>query len=106
MWFSVIVDSGWFELFAPTRLPLAPLVLEAEGAIFTCLERVAHVRIVDCTRPGPLGNPFPVGDDQDVAVVCPCGSCANGPSGPTAPLPWRKAVMPAQQEPPAQTIFV
>ena len=70
MWFSVIVDSGWFELFAPTRLPLAPLVLEAEGAIFTCLERVAHVRIVDCTRPGPLGNPFPVGDDQDVAVVC------------------------------------
>ena len=70
MWFSVIVDSGWFELFAPTRLPLAPLVLEAEGAIFTCLERVAHVRIVDCTRPGPLGNPFPVGEDQDVAVVC------------------------------------
>jgi hypothetical protein len=59
MWFSVIVDSGWFELFAPTRLPLAPLVLEAEGAIFTCLERVAHVRIVDCKRPGPLGNPFP-----------------------------------------------
>ena len=70
MWFSIIVDSGWFELFAPTRLPLAPLVLEAEGAIFTCLERVAHVRIVDCTRPGPLGNPFPVGDDQGVAVVC------------------------------------
>ena len=24
MWFSVIVDSGWFELFIPTRLPLAP----------------------------------------------------------------------------------
>ena len=56
MWFSVIVDSGWFELFIPTRLPLAPLVLEEEGVIFTCLESVAHVRLVDCTRPGPLGN--------------------------------------------------
>jgi len=96
MWFSVIVDSGWFELFAPTRLPLAPWVLEAEGAIFTCLERVAHVRIVDCKRPGPLGNPFPVDDDQDVAVVC--SACdelmLHGGAAATKPLRIDESYLP------------
>ena len=96
MWFSVIVDSGWFELFAPTRLPLTPLVLEAEGAIFTCLERVAHVRIVDCKRPSPLGNPFPVDEDQDVAVVC--SACdelmLHGGAAATKPLRIDESYLP------------
>ena len=89
MWFSVIVDSGWFELFIPTRLPLDPLVLEEEGVIFTCLESVAHVRLVDCTRPGPLGNPFPVGDDQDVAIVCDACDEIMLSGSPAAAVPWR-----------------
>ena len=89
MWFSVIVDSGWFEIFIPTRLPLAPLVLEEEGVIFTCLESVAHVRLVDCTRPGPLGNPFPVGDDQDVAIVCDACDELMLSGGAAAAVPLR-----------------
>lgn len=91
MWFTVMVDSGWFEFFEPTRVPLAPLIRPSIGAVLTCLERVPHVWILDCTRPRPLGNPCPIGVDQGVSVVCDACNALMMEGGAAADLPLRIA---------------
>ena len=83
---QLIEDCNAFELFVPHRRPLDEPCGDAPGVIYADGRRHPHCLTVPCFRPHPLGNPWPVRDDQPLARVIQL--CADLMLHGGSPLDW------------------
>lgn len=63
-WQSRVCGHPYFEVFLPHRLPLETPSGTVLGEIFTDARRHPNAVVVPCMRPHPLGNPWPITDEQ------------------------------------------
>ena len=69
-WLFNVQNSPFFELFVPHRRSIPPPVPQEGGKVFDDTRKHVNAIIVQCQRPWPLGNPWPVNENQDLKRVC------------------------------------
>ena len=69
-WLFNVQNSPYMELFVPHRRPIPSPVAKGIGLVFDDTKKHVNAIVVQCNRPWPLGNPWPVNENQDLQSVC------------------------------------
>lgn len=69
-WYNLIANFPYLEVFVPERGDLRELALQPTGQVYADGKPHVNAIPIDCTRPGPLSNPWVVNASQSVEDVC------------------------------------
>ena len=65
-WYNLIANFPYLEVFVPERGDLRELTLQPTGQVYADGKPHVNAIPIDCTRPGPLSNPWVVNASQSV----------------------------------------